>query len=290
MIQYASQIVVNGLAISAVYILVALGFTLIFGIMRVVNFAHGEFYMLGAYAVYFFAQRLHINYLSSVLLAGLVTGAVGLLAERLLMRRLAGREINGMIVALGLSICMQAGALIVMGPDEVTVGRPVAGSLALGSVFIPYDRLLVSGLVAVLLVVFYLFMIFTPLGLSMRAVAQDQAMAKLYGIRPDRVYSAAFGIATCLAGLAGALIAPIYTINPTMGTGPMMKAFVIVVLGGLGSIPGAVAGGLLLGFLESFFSTILNSTYAAIIVFSAVILGLSVRPNGLFGSNARRTT
>jgi branched-chain amino acid transport system permease protein len=288
MIQYASQILVNGLAISAVYILVALGFTLIFGIMHVVNFAHGEFYMLGAYAVYFFAQKLQVEYLPSVLLAGLVTGVCGVLAERLLMRRLVGREINGMIVALGLSICMQAGALIIMGPDEMTVSRPVSGSLMVGSVFIPYDRLLVSAVVAALLAVFYGFMMFTPLGLSMRAVAQDQWMAKLYGIRPARIYGAAFGIATCLAGLAGALIAPIYTVNPTMGAGPMMKAFVIVVLGGLGSIPGAVVGGLLLGFLESFFSTVLNSTYAAIIVFAAVIVGLSARPNGIFGNIVRR--
>jgi len=286
MLEFFSQILVNGLAISSVYILVALGFTLIFGIMHVVNFAHGEFYMFGAYAVYLFAERLGLGYFTGVILAGLVTGAGGVLVERVLMRHVIGREINGLILALGLGVCMQAAALIIMGPDEVTVARPITGSLVLGTVFIPLDRLLVSGVVMVLLAGFYAFMILTPLGLSMRAVAQDSVMAAVYGIRPGRVHAAAFGIATFLAGVAGALVAPLYTVNPTMGQVPMMKAFVIVVLGGLGSIPGAVVGGLLLGFCESLFSTLLNSTYAAIIIFSAVVLALSVRPNGLFGRSA----
>ena len=280
----ALQIAVNGVMIGLIYVLMALGFTLIFGIMRVVNFAHGEIYMVAAYTVYVLDVRLGFGFLPSLLAAMIVTGILGVLLERLLFRHLAGNEHNGMILALAVSICLQSLALIVFGPDELNVSRVVSGAISLGPVMVPSDRLFVGAVSLVLLTAFYFFLNRTHLGLIMRAVAQDAEIASLHGVRPGVVHAAAFGIASMLAGAAGALMAPVYAVFPYMGELPMMKAFVVVILGGLGSLPGAVAGGLLLGIVESAFATLATTTVATMASFTLVLAMLVVRPQGLFGT------
>jgi branched-chain amino acid transport system permease protein len=285
MLNLALQIIVNGLVSGSTYVLVALGFTLIFGIMRVLNFAHGELYMMGCYAVYIYASA-GLNYFAALVLGAITVGLLGVLFERTLFRWVIGREVNGLIVALGLSVALRALALIIFGPDEIAVPRPVSGSFRFGGIFVPYDRVLVCGLALAIMLLFYFFLTYTRLGLAMRAVAQDERIASAQGVRPAVIYAAAFGLGSLLAGLAGGLMAPIYTVDPTIGESAMSKAFIIVVLGGLGSIPGAVVGGLLLGLTESLFSTLIDGTVAAMLVFVLVVVVILVRPEGLL----RRTT
>ena len=283
MLALTLQIVLNGLTTGLVYVLMALGFTLIFGIMRVVNFAHGELYMVGAFAVTVLNGRLSWPYVPALVCSVILVGLLGSLLERVLFRRVIGNEFNCMILALAVSICLQSLGLIAFGPDEIGAPRPVTGVFHVGPAVIPADRLFVGAMAMLLLVAFYVFLNKTHLGLMMRAVAQDPEVAALHGIRPKLIHTAAFAIGSLLAGAAGALMAPIYTVFPYMGELPMMKAFIVVVLGGLGSLLGAVIGGLLLGIVESGFATMLGSTAAALVAFAVVVATITIRPEGLMG-------
>ncbi|MFI5399785.1 MAG: branched-chain amino acid ABC transporter permease [SAR324 cluster bacterium] len=287
MLELAIQIVINGLTSSLVYILMALGFTLIFGIMRVVNFAHGELYMGAAFLVYVLSASLGWNYYLAVLLAAVAVGLFGAALERVLFRPFIGRELNGMIMALAVSITLQATAFILFGPDEHAVERPVSGVFELGMVKVPRDRIAVGLIALLILGAFYLFMRYSKVGLAMRAVVQDEEIAKLHGARPNVIHPLAFGLGAVLAGFAGALMAPIYTIYPYMGAQPMLKAFIVVILGGLGSVPGAVLGGVVLGLAESVFATLINTTVATMAAFGIVVMILLVKPTGLLGRSSR---
>lgn len=283
MLELTAKIVINGLTSSLVYILMALGFTLIFGIMRVVNFAHGELYMFAAVLVYVMVGSLGWNYFVAAALAALAVGVFGVVLERVLFRPFIGRELNGMIMALAISITLQATAFILFGPDEHSVPRPISGVFQLGSVVVPRDRLAVGVFALGVLALFYAFMRYTKAGLAMRAVVQDEEIASIHGVRPKLIHPMAFGLGALLAGFAGALMAPIYTIYPYMGSQPMLKAFIVVILGGLGSIPGAVLGGVVLGLAESVFATLINTTVATMVSFAIVVVILLVKPTGLLG-------
>jgi branched-chain amino acid transport system permease protein len=281
------QIAVNGLLAGLIYVIMALGFTLIFGIMRIVNFAHGEFYMLGAVIVLVLFGQMGWPFFAAVAAGGVISGLFGVVVERALFRRIVGDEMAGMIMSLAIGIILQSVALIVFGPSEQTVPRPFSGTWGLGSAMVPWDRTIVALCALAILAVFYLFLKFSRLGLAMQAVAQDPETSSLMGVESGAVYAASFGIACVLAGLAGALMAPIYTIGPYMGELPMLKAFVVVILGGLGSLPGAVAGGLLIGLTESVLSTYLNATTALIASFVIVLVIVITRPTGLMGRSVR---
>lgn len=281
--QLALQIVVNGLMSSLVYILMALGFTLIFGIMRVVNFAHGELYMVAAFLVYALVGSLGWNYYLVVVLSALALGLFGATLERVLFRHFVGRELQGMILALAVSITLQAAAFILFGANDLSVQRPISGVFDLGALVVPRDRVAVGASALIVLFAFYAFMRYTKTGLAMRAVVQDEEIASIHGVRPKLIHPLAFGIGAMLAGFAGALMAPIYTIHPYMGAQPMLKAFIVVILGGLGSVPGAVLGGVVLGLLESVFATLVNTTVATMVSFAIVVLILLFKPTGLLG-------
>ncbi len=283
MLQLISQVVANGLMTGMVYVLMALGFTLIFGIMRVVNFAHGELYMIGAFAILVLCGTFGVNYYVAVVAAVFIAAIIGVVLEHTLLRRFVGKDLNCMIMALAISISLQALAGIFFGPQEQSVARPVTGIFDIGGVIVPRDRIVVGGIALLVLIAFYVFLRYTRYGLGMRAVAQDPDAAALQGIRPGIIYAMAFGVGSLLAGLGGALMAPVYTIFPYMGSVPMMKAFIVVILGGLGSLPGAVIGGLLLGLVESGVASFYNSTIATMVAFGLVILILLFRPNGLMG-------
>jgi branched-chain amino acid transport system permease protein len=281
------QVVVNGLLSSLIYVLMALGFTLIFGIMRIVNFAHGEFYMVGAMAVLFLFGALGWPFFLAVVAGGLLSGILGVVVERTLFRPLVGDELAGMIMSLAVGVILQSVALLLFGPSEQSVSRPFTGTWSLMSASVPWDRTIVGLCALGILVLFYVFLKYARLGLAMQAVAQDPDTATLMGIEPGLVYRAAFGLACVLAGLAGALMAPIYTVGPYMGELPMLKAFVVVILGGLGSLPGAVLGGFLIGLSESVITTLVNSTVALIVSFVMVLLIVVARPSGLMGGSVR---
>jgi branched-chain amino acid transport system permease protein len=278
-----AQVILNGLTLSAVYILVALGFTLIFGIMRIVNFAHGEFAMLGGFALFYLYGSLEINFFLALALASVGAALVGLVLERLVFRPFYGREFQGMIATLGLSVALQYVAVILWGADERAIPPAFTSSLQLGSVIFPLDRLAVVVVAATVLACFYAFMRFTRVGLAMRATAQDAEIAETQGVSSARIYTLALLVATSMAALAGGMLGQLYSLSPFLGQLPIMKSFVVVILGGLGSIPGAAAGGLILGMAESSLNTFYGGGIAELIEFAAIILVLIWRPWGLFG-------
>jgi branched-chain amino acid transport system permease protein len=281
------QIVANGILVGLIYVVMALGFSLIFGIMRIVNFAHGEFYMVGAVVVLFLFGGMGWPFFLSVIAGGITSAILGMIVERVLFRPLGSNENARMIMSLAIGIVLQSIALLIMGPSEQTVARPFSGTWDLGSAVIPTDRTVVAVSALIVLVMFYLFLKRTRMGVAMQAVAQDPETSSLVGVESSRVYVLAFGMGCLLAGLAGGLMAPVYTVGPYMGETPMLKAFVVVILGGLGSIPGAVLGGLLIGLTESVLSTLLDSTAALIVSFGIVLLIVITRPTGLLGRTVR---
>jgi branched-chain amino acid transport system permease protein len=277
------QVMINGVTLGTNYVLMALGFTMIFGVLRIVNFAHGEFYMLGAFFVLTAIVKFQVSYFLAVVIAVISVGLLGFLAEKVIFRRFRDKELEGMIVALGLSILIQNLGLVAWGPYDLSIPPVFSGVLKIGSMFYPVERLMVVVLSFLLMVGFYLFLKKTKLGLAIQAIAQDTEIARVQGIRINRLYPLAFAIGTGLAAAAGAVIGPLFQLNPWMGIMPQVKAFIVVILGGIGSIPGAFLGGLILGVAESFVSTYASKAMADMLGFIIVIGILLFRPSGLFG-------
>jgi branched-chain amino acid transport system permease protein len=278
-----AQAALNGLVIGAMYMLMAVGFTLTFGIMRVVNFAHGEFYMLGAFTAFFTYVYWEMPFVVCMAIAAVTVGILGMLIERTLIQPFRSDEMSGMIATLAISVIIQNGAVLLWGPSPRAMPDIVTGTLAVGPFSFPWSRLVVIVAAALIFAAFWLFMQRTRLGRAMRAVAQDTETALLQGIRVNYIYPLAFGLSVALAALAGALMGPVFSVSPFVGLTPMLKAFVVVILGGLGSVPGAVVGGLFLGMIESFTATIFGSLVSDILQLLLVILILLVRPAGLLG-------
>ena len=278
-----AQVLINGLMLGAIYLLMAVGFTLVFSMMRIVNFAHGEFYMLGGVFTYLAVTVAGLNFMLALLAAGLGAFIIGVIVEYLVFRKFRGDEMNAMIAALGLSIIIQNVVLLIFGPSPVSLNAPVSGAVAFGPLTIPAPRLFVFIAALAIFGMFHLFMARTATGRALRALAQDPEVARIQGIRIDRLIPVTFGIGVALAALAGGLMAPLFSVSPFAGITPMLKAFIVVILGGLGSIPGAVVGGLLLGILESFSTTFIGGSSADILQMLVVILVLLFRPWGLMG-------
>jgi branched-chain amino acid transport system permease protein len=277
------QVVVNGASLSAIYVLVALGFTLLFGIMRVVNFAHGAFAMLGGYALYYFWGSFGVPYVIAVPLAAAFVAVVALIAERLVFRWFYQRMFQSMIGLLGLNLALVYSAVLVWDVYERSIPPAFAGLIEVYGLLLPTDRLVVICIALVVLLAFWLFMTRTRHGLAMRATAQDLEIAETQGIDTVVTYRIAFLIAIFMTALAGALYAQIYSLSPFMGDRPLLVAFVVVILGGMGSIPGAALGGVILGFTESFLSTFYGASVSSFASFGVVIALLIVRPWGLLG-------
>jgi len=284
------QQVVNGVTIGVVYALIAIGLTLVFGILGVINFAHGEFYMIGAFLTYTLTVRLGLEYFLALALTIAGGAAVGLLAERLAVRPLKGRHMFTVVLStLGLSIFLENGALLVWGPDpreiELAWGsRP----LLIGGVVITFLRVAVLATAAALIVALTWFIRRTTWGMAMRAVAANRDAAALMGIPVDRVYAITFAVGSALAGVAGGLLGAMFTIEPTMGEWAVVKAFSVVIMGGMGHVPGAVLGGIILGVAESLGAGFLpgGTSYKDGIGYAILILVLLYRPQGLFGRGA----
>lgn len=282
-----AQTFINGLALGILYLLMAVGFTLVFGTMRVVNFAHGEFYMLGAFVMYFAVARAELPFLLAI---GLAFGAVLLLGgviERLVFHAFRGHELNGMIASIGVGLVMQNLTLMAFGATPLAMPSYVTGVLRIGPLVLPNSRLFAIGVSVLTLILFYGLIMHTRLGRALRAVVQDKEIAAVYGIKPGVIYPVGFALGVGLAGIAGAVMAPLFSVSPFIGQTPLLKAFLVVVLGGIGSIPGAAVASLLVGLMESFGSTFLGATMADAFVFFLVIVVLVLRPDGLLGRNER---
>ncbi len=278
-----AQALVNGVIIGLLYLLMAVGFTLVFGVMRIVNFAHGEFYMLGAFSAYLLVSHYQMPFIAAVGLAFVIALVLGWMIEELVLKPFRHDELNGMIATIGLAMILQAGALMLYGPDPQFMPSVADGILTIGGVVLPMSRLYVVAFSVAVLVALYVFLGHSRNGRALRAVVQDMEIATAQGIRARLIYPLGFGIGVGLAAIAGALMAPLFSVSPFIGATPLLKAFVVVILGGLGSIPGAALASLLLGVTESVASTFMNNSIAEILILVLVMLVLVLRPSGLLG-------
>lgn len=284
------QFVANGLVTGSFYALSALGLTLVFGLMRVVNFAHGELYMLGGVLGWFVTAHLGLDFFTGFVLVASAMGAFGWLVDRLLIERVRDQgEEPGILLTIGLSIFLANLTLLIVGPAPMKVAGAISdGPIVLGPIVMTKLRLLAVALGAVLIVAAHLFISRTRLGHAMRATFQDPMAAKLAGIRTERVYAATFALGTILAALAGMLLGSIYSAQASIGGLVSLKAFVVVILGGMGSFAGAILGGLLLGVAEALWGGYVATGMVDVIGFVIVILVLVLRPQGLFSVRAER--
>jgi branched-chain amino acid transport system permease protein len=278
-----AQILVNGLTSGSFYVLMALGFTLIFGIMRLVNFAHGEFYMLGAFVVYHLYGVLGLNFFLALAASAVTVAVLGAVVERVIFVPLRSRELSMLMSALGLQIALQGVMAVTEGVEALSLPAPVSGVYRSSWLVFPYDRLLVVAVATVVLVLFYAFIQRSRVGQALRAVAQDSEAALMQGIPVNRVYTVAFAVGCALAAVAGGVIGPVFSLHVYMGQAAILKAFVVVILGGLGSVPGAVVGGLALGLAESVFASLFGALMADMLGFLTIMVILLWRPYGLLG-------
>ncbi len=283
------QHLLNGLVLGGTYALLGIGLTLIFGLMNVVNFAHGEFYTLGAYLTFAGASMLRLDFLLAVAAAILGGGLAGAACERVLLRPLAGESIDTtMLATIGLWIVLQNGELLAWGGVARSIAHPFpTRPVVLGPVSLAPLRLAVLGAALVLIVGAHLLIHRTSLGVAMRATFQDRETAALMGIEIGRIRTLTFGVGSGLAAAAGALLGPIFLVYPAMGDLAALKAFAVVILGGLGSFAGATLGGLLLGVAEELGAGYVSSGYRDAVGFVIIILVLLFRPAGLFARVGR---
>jgi branched-chain amino acid transport system permease protein len=289
MLAELTQHVANGLVIGGGYALMGIGLTLIFGIMRVVNFAHGEFYMLGAFLLFTLFSRFGVDFFVASLVAIVAVGVVGAIVERVVLRPLRNESIEiPMLAMVALSVILQNAAILVWDPSPKTIRHPFSPlPIVVGPIHVVAIRLF-AGLTAIALIVAaHLFIRRSRLGKAMRATFQDAEMARLTGVDVERVYVATFSFGAALAGAAGVLLGSVFWVYPAMGDQAAMKSFAVVIMGGLGDFLGAIAGGLTLGIAESLGAAYVSSGYKDAIGFVVIILLLLFRPQGLFGRRDR---
>jgi len=274
----------TGLVLGMIYVLLAIGLSLIFGLMTVVNFSHGALYMLGAY-VGFTLLRLTGSFSVALVMAPLLVGALGLLVERFLIRPLYGRSPDDpLLLTFGLSLVIVETARLIWGKIGLTLDPPraLAGAVNLGFTYFPTYRLFVIGITALVLVALWLFLEKTNVGLVIRAGSRDPLMVRALGFDVGRIWFLVFGIGAGLAGLAGILAGPMRGAYAEMGVTIIIESFVVVVVGGMGSLLGAVVSGLLIGQIVSL-TTFFAPKLAEIVVFAFMAVVLLLRPSGLFG-------
>jgi branched-chain amino acid transport system permease protein len=283
------QQIFYGLVLGSNYVLIAAGFSLIWGVVGVLNLAHGELFMLGAFAAYFVFYHIGGGLIPATLIAMGIVFVIGAITEKLTIEPLRKRkktdyEMSTLMMTIGLSIFLQNLVLILFGPKYKGIPFFFEGLVRLGPIVITYDRLAIF-VVALLLICVLLFLFkYTRIGLAMRAVSENPDGAALAGISINRVLYISFGLSGALAASAGALLIPIYNAYPTVGANVILLAFSIVIFGGLGSVKGAIYAGFLVGILESLTVLFISSSWKDVIVFLIVILVLTFRPRGLMGT------
>ena len=289
MVEQFLQHILNALILGGTYALLGIGLTLIFGIMRVVNFTHGELYSFGAYMMFMFAMSLGTNFFLSLVLAVLLGVLLGAAIELTLLRSLRGADIDTtMLLMIGAWIAMQNMEQFVWSGIAKSIDNPFpADPLVIGAVSVSWNRVFVFAVAMVLIACTYMLIQWTKLGKGMRATFQDRETAALMGVRIDGIYTATFALGSGLAAAAGALLGPIFVVYPTMGDMAALKSFAIVILGGLGSVAGATIGGFILAIFEELGAGYISSGYRDAMGFLLIILILLFRPTGLFAQKER---
>ena len=277
------QQVLNGLTLGGIYGLVALGLTLVYGILHVPNFAHGGFYMIGAFVAFQAMVAWSWGYWAAMLTAAIAVAVLGIVSERLIFHPLRkASPLHPKIASIGLLLFLEAGAQALWGADFQRMPTPYTSIVEMGGITAPAQRLLIIVAAFALMVALHLFLTRTITGATIIAMAQNREGASMVGIDANRVSMLTFAISGVLAAVAATLYAPINLVYPAMGHLVITKAFVIIILGGMGSIPGAVLGGLIIGFAESFGAYYISTDYKDIIAFVLLVVILSLRPQGLF--------
>ena len=270
------------------YSLMAMGLSLVFGVMNIANFAHGEMYMLGAYFAYFFFVALELNPLVSIFASAACVFVIGMILERSLFFPLRLRSkgnwlMNTFLLTLGISIIAQNAARMFIGSRFMGITNYWQGSVPFAGNNIPYDRVVGFGIAMVAIVALMIFLNKTQFGCAIRAVAQDSTGAELVGIKLSRVYTFTFGLSCALAALAGAALLAISPANPSMGMSPLNKSWFVLILVGIGNVGGSIVGGLIVGILETFAVMYIGSSWMDVTSLCIIIIILLVKPNGIFG-------
>jgi branched-chain amino acid transport system permease protein len=289
MLTTVAQAVVNGLLIGGIYALVSIGVTLIFGVVKIVNFAQGEFVMIGMYISYYLATSFGIDPLISLVISMPALFVVGVLLQHFLIRRVLGLgDMPQIFLTFALSLLLVNLALLVFTANYRTVQTSYSeAAIHLGTLYVPIAKLIAFAVAMALSALLWAFLHSTDIGKAMRAAAQNRDVAMLMGINPDRVFCVAVGVALALAGAAGSLLMPFYPAYPLVGQVFVLMAFVAVVLGTLGNIIGALIASLMMGIAESLGIQFVGADSGLIVVFAMLLLTLAVRPNGLFGGWSR---
>ncbi|MFZ0211053.1 MAG: branched-chain amino acid ABC transporter permease [Roseiarcus sp.] len=282
------QIVVNGLYLGAQYALIALGLTLIFALMNVLNFAHGQMYVLGGFITYTVYGRLGLPFVAGLVASGVTLAILGALMERFLFRTVikrSHREESTMLLAAAIAFFLDAVILLLFGEKQRGVPKIVSGVLMLDDLIMPWDRVLVGVLAILAIAAFVLYMQYSKPGRAMRALAQDRVAAQLMGVDVDRYSMIGFALGAMLAGVVGGLLVATTGVSSGIGGPVSIKAFMMIMIGGAGVVGGAIAGGFILGMMESVGLSVLHAygdiTY--LVIFGALMVFLSLRPNGLMG-------
>jgi branched-chain amino acid transport system permease protein len=278
------QQAINGIVVGSLYVLVALGLTLIYGVLVQINFAHADIVTLGAFAAYGVTHLLSGNYLAGIAAALALGAALGWLVNAGIFAPLRerGSELLPLIATIGVSIMLQNGMLALLGPIPYAFDTPYSNQvIRFGTLFLTVQNVLIILVSGVSIVLLYVFMKFTFLGKALRAVSQDRETAGLMGINTNYLIMLTFVIASALAGLSGAMLGPVLVLTPFAGTSVIVKAFAIVIIGGFGNVEGTILAGLLVGLVESYTTQFLDPGLIDIVVFALLLLTLAIRPTSL---------
>lgn len=279
------QSIVNGIAVGSAYTLTGLGLTVIFSVYRILNLAHGEIYMLGAFISFFSMTYLNVPFFVAIVISMIASGVIGMILERIVFRPMRNHsEADFLIVTVGLLFFISNLAMYVFTPNIRSIQGPFEqNTFNFLGLNISQQRLFIIVITVVLIAALHYFNFHTKTGKQMRAVAQDKHAAQLMGINVNRMGVIAFFIAAALAAVAGTLMGDMQSINPAMGFAPLLMAVIVVIFGGLGSVIGAIVGGLTIGIVQSLSVTYFSSALSNILLYLILFLTLMVMPNGLFG-------
>jgi branched-chain amino acid transport system permease protein len=276
---------IDGLIQSCAYMTMAFGMVLVFSILGILNWTHGQFYMLGAFVVYYAITVAGIPFPLSLLVAGVLVAGLGMLVKKIIIDQIKG-ELYVSAATMGLIFLFEGAASMVFGMQDKGLAMVLPGVVNLGSFSVSYQKIAVVSFTLVIMIILYIMLNFTRIGLAIRATAQQPDAASLYGVSVERLSLTVMGIGCGLAALAGGIIAPLYTINPFIGGVPMLMSLLAIVIGGIGSLTGAIVGGLILGFINCVVAYHL-SYFSEVVLFLLVIIILLVRPQGLFGASLK---
>ncbi len=281
------QMIINGLVLGSNLVMVAMGFSMLIGIMRLIQFAHGEMYMLGGYGTWYISVKLGLNYWLALFLSIAIVTVFGMILERYFLRQFRETLLPAVVVTVAWMMILETGALLIFGTSSKAIPTVFSGTFSVKGVYLSKERLIVSLISLASIGAILLFMSKTKEGRAMRAVARETETATLMGVNLGRIFRLSMILATILAAAAGALLGPIFTMSPAVGVSMSVKALVAITLGGMGSVGGAAIASYMLGMIESFTGTLAGADFAMLIYFFTLILVLIIRPQGFFGFEYR---